>query len=370
MKKFRGIQKNQGYSITYYENLNCSEKPEVSVIMPVFQQEKIIYRNLNSIYKSMSMYWELILIEDAGKDKTKNEILRWINDLSPMGNRLLKIILIKNIKELYETKCDILGFKNAESKYLIEIQSDMEITEVAFDRKLVEALESHPDIFMISGRGTHSFDEAFKELILISRRFTEVKFIFKQIFVWLIKDSKFEHRIKLLLKSKSIDSKEEEFASEEKYHESSITPNLGNFISTKGKAGRLGHLITTEYSSTQIQARNIWLGETVMRGPLIIRRNLYEQLGGFDSSCFYLGFDDHDLSLRGYKYFNLRTGFVPVGFKSPPQDSTTKRKKNLIGLFKYLLIGHNFYAKSNKSELYQMGKNLKPIAPQLEIRDF
>ena len=359
-----------GYLITYLENFNYNLKPEVSVIIPVFEQEKIIYKNLTSIYKCMTLYWELILIEDAGKDNTKNEILRWISDFSHNGNRLLKIILIENKKELYETKCDILGFENAESKYLIEIQADMEITEIAFDRKLVKTLECHDDILMISGRGTLSFDESFKELISVSRRFTQFYLILKQIFVSLIKDSKFEHLLRSLLKSKSIDSKEEEYISKSTYFDSTITPRLENFLNANGRAGRLDHLINTNYSAIQIQARKIWVGHAVIRGPLIIRSELYGKLGGFDSSHFFLGFDDVELSFIAYKYLKLRSGFVPVGFNSPPQNSSVKKKKNLIRLFKYLLIGNKFYSKINRSELYRAIKNDELIAPQLEIRDF
>jgi hypothetical protein len=132
----------------------------------------------------------------------------------------------------------------------------------------------------------------------------------------------------------------------------------------------LDHLIDTNFSASQIKARKIWVGQAVMRGPLIIRSELYDKLGGFDSLHFFLGFDDVELSLIAHKYWNLRTGFVPVGFNSPLQESTVKKKKNLIRLFKYLLIGYKFYSKINQTELYKTIKTKKLIEPQLEIRIF
>ena len=78
-----------------------------------------------------------------------------------------------------------------------------------------------------------------------------------------------------------------------------------------------------------ISDRRIWLGETVMRGPLLIDRQKFNKLGGFDTRRFFLGYDDHDLALRGFNEFGYRCGFVPVSFYSPLKAGTTRKPRSL-----------------------------------------
>ena len=55
--------------------IDNSEKPKISVVLPVFNQQIGIANVIQSLVKSMSMSFELIVIDDASEDNTLAEIL-------------------------------------------------------------------------------------------------------------------------------------------------------------------------------------------------------------------------------------------------------------------------------------------------------
>jgi hypothetical protein len=69
-------------------------------------------------------------------------------------------------------------------------------------------------------------------------------------------------------------------------------------------------------SELAAHSRKMWVGETVMRGPILFRRAEYNQYGGFDIMSFFLGNDDHDLFLRA-RQRGKNVAFTPLHFSSP-----------------------------------------------------
>jgi hypothetical protein len=115
-----------------------------------------------------------------------------------------------------------------------------------------------------------------------------------------------------------------------------IFPDKSRFEVTKC-AGFLGSLIDlipygTENPYTECvkkYSNQIWAGESVMRGPLILDKALYEKLGGFNIRGFFLGYDDSDLCYRAVER-GFRVAYVPLLYSSPLELGSTRKKRKLI----------------------------------------
>lgn len=54
-----------------------NQNPLVSIIIPVYNMEAYLDNCLNSILEQTYLNWELILIDDGSKDKSKNICENW-----------------------------------------------------------------------------------------------------------------------------------------------------------------------------------------------------------------------------------------------------------------------------------------------------
>ena len=143
---------------------NNIENIEYSVVIPVYNQEKIIEKNINSIITNMSGTFELFIILDFCFDKTKSILENFLDKKhSTMPNSLSRIVIFENTDvPLFETKCDNMGFKNSLGKYCLEIQADMEMCEFAFNKQLTRPFDHVENVIAVSGRCTHNIFGGFK----------------------------------------------------------------------------------------------------------------------------------------------------------------------------------------------------------------
>ena len=116
---------------------NKSEKPKYSIVTPIYNQESIIVKNVNSIIEKTDDFFEIILILDFCFDKTEENLLNYLDSLHNIRENLIQIRVFKNSeKPLFETKCDNLGFRESLGIYCLEIQADMEMTEQGYNQEL------------------------------------------------------------------------------------------------------------------------------------------------------------------------------------------------------------------------------------------
>jgi hypothetical protein len=132
------------------------ELPFFSIIVPVYNQERIIINNLNSIIENTTdKRFELIIIIDACSDATEARIREW----STQSSLLVRLLVLKSTAPLFETSADNLGFYHSRGEYFLEIQADMCITEHGYNMKLLQPFLMDPTILGISGRCCHSFSQ-------------------------------------------------------------------------------------------------------------------------------------------------------------------------------------------------------------------
>jgi glycosyltransferase involved in cell wall biosynthesis len=299
-----------------------SSSPRLSCVIPVFNQEKIIYGHLSSIVNNARGSIELVIIDDASKDSSRKEILKFISDLSPLMENILRVRLYRTNISVYESRAEDFGFRVSQGQFVLGIQADMKILQLGFDDELVGVLSCRPNFSILSCRGTHSFYHLDNGLTYRGRELSDridFRFIVRPIV-------RLKQKLALIytqLLQKSQENKNLPIHVNEPNHPilewEKIFPSKDS-----ESAGWLGgniDFLPYEYDSSFAEklwrfSQRIWVGETVMRGPIFMRRQHYLESGGYNTKAFFQGLDEHDLSIR-FKSKSKQVGFYPIYFASP-----------------------------------------------------
>jgi glycosyltransferase involved in cell wall biosynthesis len=283
---------------------------EYSIVMPIHNQESIIYDNLHFIIKNTSGNFEMIIILDNCVDNTETIVLDIFNNLKDnevICGKLHRVIIIKQPSPIFETSCDNIGFRLSKGKYVIEIQSDMKMVGANYNLDLSKPFELYNDVFAVSGRCTH-------EIISNGVSIGYGKWIAPTWDYLSSNDVSFDEIVKL------------------------TTTHKGLFYTM----------------------------DTCNRGPLIILRERLMELGYLDEMNFVLGNDEHDLMMRARYFKNWICGHVVIEAFSPTNDGTT-RKERTAENEEYFQKRIN--RRSASALLYNQWLSMNHRTKPLEIRD-
>lgn len=272
---------------------------DYSVIIPVYNQEEIITKNINSVLKYTGGIFEIIIILDFCFDNTEKNIIHFLNNYNHFNNNLSSIKIFKqNNSPIFESSCDNIGFVLSKGKYCLEIQADMEMVENNYNLHLTKPFKILDNVLAVSGRCAHN-------------------------------------------------------------------------LFRPGGIGKLGLLIENSVYDLNIDKNKFYTYETCNRGPLLFDRQKLKQLNYLDEVNYHQDNSDHDIMIRGYLKYNYICGYVPIDFKSPLEDGSTRKDfnndKGLINLkYKQLRMSQhkiksNRLLNGNSINLYKKGwKNIDP----------
>lgn len=114
-------------------------KPKVSLLMPVFNQERFVKKAIKSILNQTFTDFEFLIIDDSSNDSTL-KILKSFKDK--------KIKVFKNIKQLGLAKCLNFLIKKAKGKYIVRMDGD-DISAKDRLKVQVELLDKNPQIALV-----------------------------------------------------------------------------------------------------------------------------------------------------------------------------------------------------------------------------
>ena len=130
---------------------------DYSVIVPIYNQEKIVVKNIGSILKYTGGIFEIIIILDCCYDKTEINLINFIDNYQHFNNKLSSIKIFKQPNSpIYESSCDNIGFVMSKGEYCLEIQSDMEMTEINYNLHLTKPFNLIDNVLAVSGRCAHN----------------------------------------------------------------------------------------------------------------------------------------------------------------------------------------------------------------------
>ena len=322
---YRYIRKQNPHLVTQIKNrnnLNRIKDVEVSIVIPVFNQELIIVDYLASIIRNCTTDCEIIILNDASKDDTLNLLKFFLLNIdSELGSFVLKISLYSFRKQVFETFCDVTGFNLSTGKFIIEIQADMKIKEYGFDSKLLKILKMNQDIFLLSGRGVVSASEIKKEYNSSNgSAIASSKNLFYSI----------KSRIIPIKTSKVVERNISNT-------ELSINPNADEFLNLS-RAGRLGRLIAQKPTNN---LNLIYVGDSGIRGPICFEKKRYILLGGLNHDSFFLGFDDHEINIKAKQMYGWKSAYIFIDFDCDLNlGSTRKQRSRMTSFYIWLSIIH------------------------------
>jgi glycosyltransferase involved in cell wall biosynthesis len=126
-----------------------------TIVTPTFEHASSIGDYLEATLRSASLPFHWIIVDDASADGTADRVEEWLAvRRSPL---IARTTVIRNERPLFETACDNIGFRAAETEIIVEIQADIHVGEPRFDALMIEALDSAPRPSAISGRCGHTF---------------------------------------------------------------------------------------------------------------------------------------------------------------------------------------------------------------------
>jgi glycosyltransferase involved in cell wall biosynthesis len=107
-----------GLRSAFSDNTFISEKPEFSVIIPIFNHSTFLIDCLKSVASQKEIYFELVCVDDCSTESQVEEILGAISDLGPA------ITVINNIRNLGISTSQNSAVKVAKGEYLIFLDCD------------------------------------------------------------------------------------------------------------------------------------------------------------------------------------------------------------------------------------------------------
>ena len=137
-----------------YEKFNI----KYTVVVPVFNQENIIIKNINSIINNTLGDYEIIIINDYSSDSTLALLKKFFVNYKPIYGNFKRIRIIDTNWPVFETKCDNIGFKLSKAKFVLEIQADMQMLIKGYDQILSKPFNTIQNLIAVSGRCAHFFD--------------------------------------------------------------------------------------------------------------------------------------------------------------------------------------------------------------------
>lgn len=266
-----------------------------ALLVPVHDQETVIVAHLESMVACCTSRHEVVVVIDGCTDESGERVRAWAR--GALGGLTHGITIVDVPAGIFETLSDNLAAVLARAEVLIEVQADMEIEHRGFDSVLISALDQEPDVFAISGRGLHPFPHLEPAA-----------------------PSNLAAALVARAQAALVAGVRRGVTRGGSYRPTVLE------LWVHGEVGRTGELIELPLAA-HVGDSILFVGDTVMRGPLAMRREQFLDLGGFDARHFFLGHDDHDLMARALLLRGWRCGYLPLRFSSPLELGSTRRSR-------------------------------------------
>lgn len=352
--------KNRRTTLKYSKDLEGT--PRVTIAIPFFNQETILPRNVISVIDCLEVPAELLMVDDCSSDNSMEVLLNCIKTLSDSQlSRLTSIKIFKNKSARYETFCDFFLIEESNAPYIIEVQSDMQINQKGFDSKLIDALNAGSDLIAVSARGVEPIPgvvEGYAKTLGTDRAHSNSikSYLFSRIKYQIVSLTRTPtNRSPLVQNTRLTDPYLESMDSD--------------FLST-GFAGRIASKINLPMDKQYANKRILYVGGTIMRGPIAINKKKYLEVGGLNTKGFFQGYDEHELFINALVFFGYRVGFTPLDFYSPLEDGSSRKRRSISSEVQILMQLWRIRKARKASILWSLTSNRQPPIVKYELRSY
>jgi len=123
-----------------------------SLILTVHNQENIIEQVLSGIEDNTEGDYELIIVLDGCSDNTEAVVDAYLHD-----STITSKVTILHADDVFETKANNIGLKEASGQYVIIIQDDMVIKEKGWNTRMRKPFDAFGDVFAVTARTAHNY---------------------------------------------------------------------------------------------------------------------------------------------------------------------------------------------------------------------
>lgn len=247
------------------EKLESIRSPMHSLILTVHDKDFLLKTVLNNIKKYTSGNYELIIVLDGCQDKSEEIAVSF----SKKFNKKITILYADNV---FETKANNIGLKQAEGDKVILIQDDMVVNEQDWNLRM-EAPFTFSDVFAVTARTAHDW----------------------------------------------------------RYN-----PNSKHIYATENLNDCWCDILvhTNHADKNSISRETFAIRSSVNRGPLMIDHGILSKLNYLDEDYSPQELDDHDLCYRAFKEFGKVAGCYWIDYVSDYSWGGT-RKTGSVGSWLY-----------------------------------
>ena len=287
----------------------------IYISIPIKNQEEIIVKVLKTLFQNTKHNLVIGLLFDNCTDESLSKVTNFLNSEFLKFSNVITIYLVKSSDELFEATCENILFQFCESDYFLSLQSDIFFEDPTFIARSLTAFNKLPNLFAISGRAVVPF-----------RQITRIDKMFEKI----IRSTSSIRDLKSLFTNKKI---------------------LGAYIPKLSYYGDISNMPFKRMSFSTRQMSTLYLGEAIIRGPIIWSSKIFRRLGGFNDISYFLGRDDCDLCLRASRNGYV-VGYLPSSSFSIPSDGTTR--KPITNEVATAMQVRTQISNSNPGELYKL----------------
>jgi len=292
-------KKSLGYrlpEVNYLETHTTSKqkfRPKFSISLPVKNRESDISAVLDVLVSVVQDPAELFILLDNCEDQSEKEVRTWLSKMKQNGEVPIAIHLMSSSKDLFESTCENIVFRLSLGAYLVSTQADIYLEDESFLSRSASVLEKYGDVFAVSGRA------------VVNEARTK----------W----SRSRHVLSLLSRIRLPSPLEMQ-----------KDLRLGAYFPGLKVYGDRSSQPTSKMHFTSKQLRSLFIGPSVLRGPIVWRAEVFRQMGGFRDECFFLGRDEMDLCQRAHQELGLYVGFMPSTSFSFLWQGTSHKERSLI----------------------------------------
>jgi hypothetical protein len=282
-----------------WESLAYTNSFELTISLPVCNQEALIGSILNSLFSNIDVPSKLIILLDNCVDNTYGEVTNFLTSAEKKWSGVLQVLIFKTSQDIFESSCDNFALTLSNTRYFLSIQADNFLNDKTFIPRSISAMENYVDLAGISGRGIVPFDHP-------QRR---------------------PHKESMLRKVINLPSR--------------LCPRifrhtfLGRFSSKFQFFGDVSLPPLSRMLYLRRSKQKIFLGEAIIRGPIVWKTESLKRVGGFNDVAFFLGWDDYDLCFRLFTHAQLRVAFLPSSCYSLINTGTNSLPKSAETLIEY-----------------------------------
>ncbi len=131
---------------------------EMTVVMPAYNAAAALEKSLPALLLTAAGLWDLVIVLDGCHDSSYDTVVSIIRRHFEKSS-CQQVIVIEQPTAVWETSSDNIGMRASFPTHaFILLQSDMIMTEHAWNQRMLKEMKRHSDCFALSARCGHSFD--------------------------------------------------------------------------------------------------------------------------------------------------------------------------------------------------------------------